>query len=347
MSVKVGETRGGDRSGRRPGPGGRRGEETAAGGISVRGATPSDADSIASVLSESFVEYRPMYTPGGYAATTPTARQIRGRWDEGPVWVAVGAGSVVGTVSAVPRGRELYVRSMAIVPAARGRRVGESLLGRLEEFARASGCARLSLTTTPFLSRAIRLYERAGFRRSERGPLELFGTPLFEMVKDLRGEEKPEEGRTRDRREALGRIRGALASPLARGAKAERVAESIRLCGDYRWVGVYDVRGPEIVNVAWSGHGPPAHPRFPADRGLSGEAVATGRAVVCNDVLNDPRYLTAFGSTRSEIVVPVARAATGEVVGTLDAEAERADAFSDADREFLEECAREAAGLWE
>ena len=153
----------------------------------LRMATPADADSVASVLSESFAEYEPLYTPEGYAATTPTAEQIRARWEEGPVWVAVGdVGVVVGTVSAVPRGEELYVRSMAVVPSARGWRVGESLLARVEEFARAHGHARLTLTTTPFLSRAIRLYERAGFRPSGRGPLELFGTPLFEMSKDLR-----------------------------------------------------------------------------------------------------------------------------------------------------------------
>lgn len=154
-------------------------------GIFVRRATETDAEAVAAVLSESFVEYRPSYTPGGYAATTPTAEQIRARWGEGPVWVAAGECAVVGTVSAVRRGEELYVRSMAVVPSARGRRVGESLLRHAEEFAASNGCARMSLTTTPFLARAIRLYERAGFRRGNTGPLELFGTPLFEMVKDL------------------------------------------------------------------------------------------------------------------------------------------------------------------
>jgi GNAT superfamily N-acetyltransferase len=159
-----------------------------AGTVSILAATPTDADSVASVLSESFAEYRPLYTPGGYAATTPTAEQIRARWDEGPIWIAVRGLAVVGTVSAVPRGEELYVRSMAVVPSARGQRVGELLLKQVEGFAVARGYKRLTLTTTPFLSRAIRLYEGAGFRRSGRGPLDLFGTPLFEMAKDLAGE---------------------------------------------------------------------------------------------------------------------------------------------------------------
>jgi GNAT superfamily N-acetyltransferase len=162
--------------------------ESDARAISILTAVRADADPVASVLSESFAEYRPLYTPEGYAATTPTAEQLRARWEEGPVWIAVSGLAVVGTVSAVPRGEELYVRSMAVVPSARGRRVGGLLLMQVEGFARARGYKRLTLTTTPFLSRAIRLYEGAGFRHSGRGPLDLFGTPLFEMVKELGAE---------------------------------------------------------------------------------------------------------------------------------------------------------------
>jgi ribosomal protein S18 acetylase RimI-like enzyme len=42
---------------------------------------------------------------------------------------------------------------------------------------------RLFLSTTPFLDRAISLYERFGFQRNEEGLRELFGTPLFTMEK--------------------------------------------------------------------------------------------------------------------------------------------------------------------
>jgi short-subunit dehydrogenase len=41
-----------------------------------------------------------------------------------------------------------------------------------------------ALSTTP-LTRAISLYEQYGFRRSDEGPNNLFGTPLFTMVKVL------------------------------------------------------------------------------------------------------------------------------------------------------------------
>jgi putative methionine-R-sulfoxide reductase with GAF domain len=68
---------------------------------------------------------------------------------------------------------------------------------------------------------------------------------------------------------------------------------------------------------------------------------------VVGDVREDPRYLTAFGSTRSEIIVPVLGSTGREVVGTIDVESERVDAFSEGDRATLERCAAAVAGLFE
>lgn len=149
----------------------------------IRRAAPADAADIEAVLREAFAEYRASYTDEAFAATTPAREQIQSRMDEGPVWVAVRGDVFVGTVSVVPRGESLYVRGMGVPPAARGQRVGEELLKQAEEFAAAHGHTRLYLSTTPFLTRAIRLYERAGYRRSDEGPHELCGTPLFTMEK--------------------------------------------------------------------------------------------------------------------------------------------------------------------
>ena len=153
--------------------------------IQIRAAVPDDAPSISSVLYESFVQYKPSYTPEGFAATTPTAEQIQTRMTEGPVWVVLSDQAIVGTASAVPQGDSLYVRGMAVLPNARGQKIGELLLRHIESFASARGFRRLFLSTTPFLSSAIRLYERFGFRRNSEGPHDLFGTPLFTMEKLL------------------------------------------------------------------------------------------------------------------------------------------------------------------
>lgn len=153
--------------------------------ILIRSAVPADASAIATVLHDSFVAYKSSYTPEAFAATTPTADQIKIRTSEGPVWVVVRDEKIVGTVSVVPRGESLYIRGMAVLPNARGQKIGELLLAHIESFATARDFKRLYLSTTPFLSSAIRLYERFGFQRNGEGPHDLLGTPILTMEKLL------------------------------------------------------------------------------------------------------------------------------------------------------------------
>ena len=158
----------------------------------IRRADPLDASDVARVLRQSFLEYQDQYTAEGFAATAPGEHQVRSRMAEGPVWVAVlsnAIGSnVIGTASVVQKDDGvLYVRGMAVLPEARGRGVGESLLREIEGFALRNACTRLLLSTTPFLTGAIRLYQRFGFERTHDGPNDLFGTPLFSMAKALNG----------------------------------------------------------------------------------------------------------------------------------------------------------------
>jgi L-methionine (R)-S-oxide reductase len=144
----------------------------------------------------------------------------------------------------------------------------------------------------------------------------------------------------------LGSIHDVLASDRGRAEQAVQIAEFIRQAGSYRWVGLYAVTDREIMAIGWSGPGAPAHPCFPVTQGLSGAAVATGRAVVVNDVTADPRYLTTFGNTMSEAIVPVVDPDTGTVVATLDVESAERDAFTDADRQALVGCAAVLTGLF-
>src|SRR5258706_14678930 len=153
--------------------------------IHIQRATADDASSIASVLHASFVEYESFYTPEALAATTPSGERILHRMSEGPVWVARQHDTIVGTVSVVPENEGIYIRGMAILPTVRGQGIGRRLLSQGEEIAARHGYERLFLSTTPFLSRAIRLYEQYGFRRTEEGPHELFGSPPFTMVRAL------------------------------------------------------------------------------------------------------------------------------------------------------------------
>jgi ribosomal protein S18 acetylase RimI-like enzyme len=163
--------------------------------VRIRRAQPEDANEVARVLRESFLEYQDRYTPEGYTATTPGKPQVRSRMEEGPTWVALLGDVIIGTASAVQEDAGLvYVRGMAVLPAARGQGVGKLLLRKIEDFAVRNESTGLLLNTTPFLESAIRLYERFGFVRTPDGPHDLFGTPLFSMAKALDNVRESDEG---------------------------------------------------------------------------------------------------------------------------------------------------------
>jgi putative methionine-R-sulfoxide reductase with GAF domain len=77
---------------------------------------------------------------------------------------------------------------------------------------------------------------------------------------------------------------------------------------------------------------------------LTGAVIESRTTVVSNDVANDPRYLTALDSTGSELIVPVLD--RGRVVGTLDVEDERTDAFDPEDDALFEKLAESLIGLY-
>lgn len=144
----------------------------------------------------------------------------------------------------------------------------------------------------------------------------------------------------------LEQIRAIVSRSGDRTARARELAEVVRSLGNYRWTGVYDVGHDTVSILAYSGPGGPAHPTFPITKGLTGSAIRQKAAVIVGDVRTDPRYLTAFGSTLSEIILPILDPKLGGVVGTIDVESDRANAFSARDQQMLEECARAALPLW-
>lgn len=90
--------------------------------------------------------------------------------------MAVEDGRVLGTATYVPCPSSAYaellgpgdagMRMLAVDPAAQGRGVGKALVAACVARARADRVRRLVLHTTPWMERAHRLYERAGFRRA-------------------------------------------------------------------------------------------------------------------------------------------------------------------------------------
>jgi L-methionine (R)-S-oxide reductase len=118
----------------------------------------------------------------------------------------------------------------------------------------------------------------------------------------------------------------------------KRVVEMISTARKYRWTAIYKIIKKDFVIVAETGDEPPAYPRFPVTQGLCGAALESRKAIVVGDVRKDLRYLPAFHATRSEIIVPMITE-EDDVVGMLNADSDKLNAFSTEDRQFLERAA--------
>ena len=139
-----------------------------------------------------------------------------------------------------------------------------------------------------------------------------------------------------------------LAQNMDRTAKAVRITQTIRDAGSYRWVGIYDVdsRGGIVSNVAWTGPNAPAYPTFRITEGLTSRAILAKKTVNVGDVASDSNYLTALETTQSEIIVPVLDDVGDRVIGTIDVESERLNAFDSTAQLLLEECASVLKKFW-
>jgi sigma-B regulation protein RsbU (phosphoserine phosphatase) len=73
--------------------------------------------------------------------------------------------------------------------------------------------------------------------------------------------------------------------------------------------------------------------RIPVGQGITGTAAATGHSVRVSDVANDPRYINAIDSVRSELAVPLM--IQGKCIGVLDIQSNRPDYFTPEQQSIL------------
>jgi phosphoserine phosphatase RsbU/P len=67
--------------------------------------------------------------------------------------------------------------------------------------------------------------------------------------------------------------------------------------------------------------------------GITGTAAARGEPVLVGDVRSDPRYLNSVDAVRTELAVPMT--ARGKLVGVIDLQSTRVDAYTEYDRALL------------
>lgn len=101
----------------------------------------------------------------------------------------------------------------------------------------------------------------------------------------------------------------------------------------YSWVGIYIVRGKDLILGPWNGEHATEHTSIPIGKGICGCAAESGRTELISDVNEDRRYLACFVSTRSEIVVPIKK--NEKVIGEIDIDSDKKNAFTKKDKVFL------------
>jgi GNAT superfamily N-acetyltransferase len=154
--------------------------------FSFRRATAADAVGILRCLRVAFEPYGDRYTPQAFDDTVLTPGTVHHRLASMAVFVAItSAGEIVGTIGCnVVSPEEGHIRGMAVLPGWQGTGVAAQLLQAAEGELRSSHCRRVTLDTTEPLLRAMRFYERNGYRRSGKVD-DFFGMRLFEYVKNL------------------------------------------------------------------------------------------------------------------------------------------------------------------
>ncbi|MCU1448367.1 MAG: acetyltransferase [Acidimicrobiales bacterium] len=164
--------------------------------MQVREVRPTEYDAAGQVTLAAYRHLPGAHMTDSYAAELVDAGR---RAVEAVVLVVVDHdGSNAGTVTYVPdasspwaedlREGEAGIRMMAVAPDAQGRGVGGALLAACVDRARAEGKHAVFLHSTPWMTTAHRLYERAGFARApERDWLPEPDVPLLAFRLDLRG----------------------------------------------------------------------------------------------------------------------------------------------------------------
>lgn len=111
------------------------------------------------------------------------------------------------------------------------------------------------------------------------------------------------------------------------------IASALREVFGFFWVGFYRVSGDQLVLGPFQG--PVACTRISFGKGVCGTAWKEGRTLLIPDVDQFPGHIACNSLSRSEVVVPVRSG--DEVIGVLDVDSDRLDAFDEVDARYLEQ----------
>lgn len=102
---------------------------------------------------------------------------------------------------------------------------------------------------------------------------------------------------------------------------------------DVNWLGIYVLRGDELVLGPFQGK--PACVHIPVGKGVCGVAANTRRTQRVADVHAFPGHIVCDPDSRSELVVPLL--SSGELIGVLDVDSPVPARFAKADQQRIEQ----------
>ena len=136
-----------------------------------------------------------------------------------------------------------------------------------------------------------------------------------------------------DYRELEARMTALIAGePDLLANAANFVALMYQALSDVNWLGIYVLRGEELVLGPFQGL--PACVRIALGKGVCGAAASSRRTLRVPDVHAFPGHIVCDTASRSELVVPLVR---GErLFGVLDIDSPSPDRFSENDQRGIE-----------
>jgi L-methionine (R)-S-oxide reductase len=144
--------------------------------------------------------------------------------------------------------------------------------------------------------------------------------------------------RYRSPHDLLSSLKELLVSKPAANAEdaLEEVVEALHQARGYFWIGIYLAAGDKVIRQCFRGPVPCCH-SFVIGVSNVGTTAQSGNLKVIPAVSADPTYHMCFPETKSEIVLPIKIAS--RILGVIDVESDRLNAFSNQERILLEQVA--------
>ncbi len=132
-------------------------------GWTIRRAEQGDADALAACIDAAYAPYAKRLSD-----LPPVSADCAGEIAKHQVWVAEIDGAIVGGLVLIPETGFMRLANVAVHPEQQGTGLGRALLTLADFESETQGYREMRLVTHTGMSENIRLYQRLGWRETER-----------------------------------------------------------------------------------------------------------------------------------------------------------------------------------